>query len=368
MYIAFASGRGVCDNLAGDTIQMRKTKKFLENNYDITIDLINNPNDLNVEYDILHLFNLPFSRGAFSYIYKAKNKDIKIATSTIFWDFSYSQGMKILNKLKIPLTIANPFNLKLLNWLYKKSFIKNKDFLNANIMKKCINKSDVLLPNSFLELKKLSNFVNLKYKELEKKSVIIPNAVDKTIFKKDNAAKKRFIEKYNIEDFVLQVGRITPSKNQISVVKALDNHPEIPIVFVGKGNGSYHSQLKKISKKRGNVYFFEEIQHKELNDFYNSARIHILPSFRDSPGLVSLEAALCGSEIIVSDNRFCPSKEYFGDFAYYCKPYSLRSIEENILLAYETTKNVKEFREIIRSDYCWEKTANLTFKAYNKII
>ena len=370
MKIAFASGRGTCRDLAGDTVQMLKTKQFLEAMFGLTIDILEDAKSLDTSYDILHLFNLPYSDGVKHYINHAKRLGIKIVLSTIFWDFTYSKGVEILSKFGVSPSNVNVRLLHFLNLLYQSSPYAKSNFLNAEVMKECIAISDILLPNSKAELKKLAEYLKVEDGSLIKKSIIVPNAVDASLFQKTEDNRQYFKDKYRIRDFVLTIGRISPNKNQLSVVEALYDEPEVPIVFVGVPddvNGKYFRKLKKLSDYRKNVYFLGEIEHEELPSAYNSAYLHVLPSFRDSPGLVSLEAALCGCEIVVSEELFGPSDEYFGKYGHFCEPNNTRSIKAAIMTAYTNKKNTEEFRDYIKQNYTWSNVARVTYEAYKSL-
>ena len=118
------------------------------------------------------------------------------------------------------------------------------------------------------------------------------------------------------------------------------NHKEIPLVFIGKQNKIkqyYVDKTKELAAARGNTYFIEEMSQEELCAYYKAAKVHVLPSFRESPGLVSLEALYHGCNIVVSNRRYCPTDYYrFDKIAYTCDPYSITSIEKAIIDAYNS--------------------------------
>ena len=66
----------------------------------------------------------------------------------------------------------------------------------------------------------------------------------------------------------------------------------------------------KLGKKRGNTFFLGEISHDDIYPYYSKAKVHVLPSFRESPGLSTLEAAVFGVNCVVSFHG--PVAEYFG--------------------------------------------------------
>jgi glycosyltransferase involved in cell wall biosynthesis len=81
----------------------------------------------------------------------------------------------------------------------------------------------------------------------------------------------------------------------------------------------------------------------------------------ETPGLSSLEAAVMGSNIVVTKKG--DTEEYFEDFAFYCEPDDIMSIKIAIEKAYNTQFNPK-LKEKILNNYTWEKTAEKTAEAY----
>src|SRR5690349_1458825 len=66
------------------------------------------------------------------------------------------------------------------------------------------------------------------------------------------------------------------------------------------------------------------LPREELPALYRRARVHALPSLRESPGLATLEAALEGCRCVVGIHA--PVEEYFGDEAFVCDPEDEASI------------------------------------------
>ena len=102
--------------------------------------------------------------------------------------------------------------------------------------------------------------------------------------------------------------------------------------------------------------------------FYRRAACHVLPSFRESPGLVSLEALMCNVPIVVSDSRFCPTQYYqFDKYGYICDPYSTLSIRAAVLSAIEKGPKA-EVGTDYRYFYSYANVANKTFEVYRSLV
>ncbi len=87
----------------------------------------------------------------------------------------------------------------------------------------------------------------------------------------------------------------------------------------------------------------------------------MLPSWLETPGLSSLEAAAAGCTLVVSDRGL--TREYFGDQAWYCDPRSFDSIREAVLAAYAAPRG-RGCCARMRERYTWERAAEKTLEGY----
>lgn len=354
MFVDFAIRPDYLINRGGDTFQLLKTKEYIEQFSDVDVNIITSPEQIDGEIDILHIFNLQNNKFALSMIKAAKNNENspKIVLSPIIWNFGdagyVNKMMRVFHS--ISLVRKTKFLAPLFDYY---DIIKNR-----NINQQILNNTDVILPNSYEE----GEILKKKYKN-KAKEYDIPNCID--IHISDSQFKENIPK-----NCILQVGRIEPTKNQLSLLQALMNHQDIPLVFIGRQNERkqyYINKLKSLAKKRGNTYFVEEVPQERLASFYKSAKVHVLPSFRESPGLVSLEALYYHCNIVVSDSQFCPINYYkFDKYGYICNPYSVKSIECAVLKAYE------EEQKILPEDYFdffnYKNAAKMTRDAYLSVL
>ncbi len=369
MKVAFCIRADYNKNIGGDSIQCLKTKENLEKLYDIHVDIVTQIDELNNSYDLIHIFNLATLAETKAFFKKAVSlKNVKIALSPIFWNYYYpatKDVAKIFN-FNIPTrewhTQASLGIIKTISLLLKKPWAVSSPF--KKFCRECIEYSDIILPNSIEELSELENFVNLPAGSLNQKHHVVLNGTE---FSEHNY--ENFEPEFNLpSNFILQVGRIEFLKNQLNIVKALFNNPEIPIVFIGRVNDeAYANKLYKISKLRGNVFFFSEVPHEKVFFFYKKAALHILPSFRESPGLVSLEALSQGCKIVVADKRFTPVESYFKNIATVINPSSLSSIKNGVLHEMNMQRDMTAINNFIRNAFTWPNAAKATFEAYKKL-
>ena len=340
---------------------MLKTKAHLEELYGLQINIVTNPEMLDRSYDIVHVFNFVTYKITESFIIKANDLALPIVSSCIFWDYTYAQGYTRLFCFTHLSSITAFFIKKLVGLtaatigypaVFTKKFRDKYSFFCAS--------SKYILPNSIEEGRLLQEYI--REPNIMDKIHVVYNGTDNKLNPiMDDAS---FFGKYNIpRNYILQVGRIESVKNQMNVLYSLRNDKEIPIVFIGKiSEPSYYKKLKRLAEKRGNVFFVDAVPHEDIDSFYHYARLHVLISLRESPGLVSLEALMNDCPIVVSSERYTPVKTYFSSQPYIVNPFDIKQIRETLLLAYKERKVIKEGI----TTFTWEKAAEQTYEAYKK--
>lgn len=371
--VGFAFGRpGFGDVEGGAIIQVKKTMSALSKN-GVSTKFIESPTDLSSspDIDILHIYNMPFSRRTLRFVEAGKRRGLDVVVTPVYWDFSHSQIVEFFTqKFGIEPSPAMKHAVPLLCPLYRfgRRILRSEvNFnLHPNRFHEILDRADLILPNSEMEMVQLAEMANFDLTALREKSRIVYNAADTELFEPVEDASTIVKEDYGISDYVLQVGAIYPNKNQGSVLKAVDNL-NVPLVLIGRADNKYGKDIVRTAADKDGVLVIDELPHEELPKFYSAAQTHVLPSFRDSPGLVSLEAAMCGAEVVVSNSTHCPVDEYFHDNAHVCDPYSTTSIRKTIVDAYSEPHNDKEFRDRLRTRFSWDKTAADTIKAYRTL-
>lgn len=366
MKVAFCIRPQFDSPLGGDAIQMLKTKEYLEKKYNVVVDVVTAPSQINNKYDIIHVFNFSTYKISKKFIQRAIELNIPVVSSSIFWDYSYASTTKLfylfrfLNYLDENTILIFRIIIKIVGYVFGKPNVLSSNFKRS--AKWMYLNSTIVSPNSIEEAKLLLKWIDIK--SLEKIRVVY-NATE-LANKQSEIDSDSFHTKYNIpKDYILQVGRIEYCKNQINLVSALKDNPEIPILFVGKVvDGRYYKKILKIAQKRGNVYFVDAVPHNEINSFFKYAKLHVLLSLRESPGLVNIEALSNECPIIISDERFLPLKTYFENQLYIVNPLNISDIRKVILDAYENPKLVP----FDYNKFSWDTASNQTFDIYNEIL
>ena len=166
--------------------------------------------------------------------------------------------------LKVVLTYHSP-NYEHSKWgVVSKQILKFSEFIALS----CSNR--VIFVNRF-QLDKQNQSVKLK-------SSYVPNGITKIEVKCDNS----ILTKFNLieNEYILGVGRITPEKGFIDLIKAFDDLEleDTKLVIAGgvEHETSYYELLKKNSNK--NVVFTGSLSSDELAILYSNARLFVLSS------------------------------------------------------------------------------------------
>ena len=164
---------------------------------------------------------------------------------------------------------------------------------------------------------------------------------------------------------ILCVARIEGRKNQLNLIRAIAN-TKYRLVLVGAvstNQMNYYNQCKQAAGP--NVEFVDFIEQDLLLDYYRKAKVHVLPSWFETTGLSSLEAAAMGCNIVIT--RKGDAYEYFENDAYYCDPESPDSIFQAIDQA-ASNKITEGLSSKVLNQFTWEIAAKKTMEAYVEIL
>ncbi len=365
MKVLFQSRANVFDVFGGDTVQLVKTKEYLEV-LGISVDISTELTPDLSGYDVVHIFNLMRGQETWLQVKNAKQQKKIVALSTIYGLYTEYERNARGGFFQFLSNCMTKFQIEYCKILAR--VVKNKEFHKGtlalffsgykNTLKKICENTDVFLPNSDSEMARVVSDFSLK----NYKYSAIPNAVDIDLFDYDNTI---ISPKYkDLKGCVLCVARIDGRKNQLNVIRALNNTP-YKVVFIGKpapNHVSYYKQMKK--EAANNIVFIPHVEHSFLPMFYKLAKVHILASWMETPGLSSLEAVAMNTNIVVTCKG--DTYDYFGDYAFYCDPADVNSIRTQTDLAYSSEFD-PEFKKIIIDKFNWQETAKSTLAAYRSV-
>jgi len=147
------------------------------------------------------------------------------------------------------------------------------------------------------------------------------NVVDNFFWtEKDKCEEKLLPERY-----FLSIGRQIPEKNVIFFLKAFKQYLQVaknPLHIVLIGEGPEHDRIKSFvaeNKMEPFSHFYPFLSQDQLKSFYHAAAWFILPSIKETWGLVVNEAMASGLPILTSTKVGCKStllKEGLNGFSF----------------------------------------------------
>ena len=214
--------------------------------------------------------------------------------------------------------------------------------------------ADLLLPNSHEEAALLKSELNVATP-----MKVVVNAVNQNLFTPEGRSDET--------GYVLYAARFEPHKNQLALIKAMRG-TDIPVVLVGAchpDHQRYYQRCIRESAKCKNIRILPAVDHEQLVGLYRSAKVHAMPSFFETTGLSSLEAALSGCNVVAGNRGY--AREYFGEDIWWCDPYNTESIRGAVIQAFNAPFR-SNLRDHILRNYTWEHTAQQTLQAYEQLL
>ena len=194
---------------------------------------------------------------------------------------------------------------------------------------------------------------------------MVPNAVDIEAIRKARDADLGDYARFS--GWLVCVGRIDARKNQLNLIRAIDDS-NYRMLLVGKespGHRKYFRQVMAEVEANPNIEYMEYIDNSELYKVYGQCAVSVLPSWFETPGLASLEAAAMGCRVVVSPKG--TTCDYFGDDAFYCDVSSPSSIRACIDEAY-VAEPKKNLVKRIMAECTWDQAAGRTLEGYQKAL
>lgn len=359
----------------GDLTQMRKTAESLRHlGVEVAESFDPRPNPAG--FDLAHVFNLRTVQVTPGQVKALKQHGVPVVMSPIYLNPSLATwGTRVIDnifqreppddKLRRLLDGLSTHKLvvKRTGGVVLEAHAQNRSRSDYDrLQRETLERVDHLLPNSFLEMHEMVRTLRMHHHSFS----VVPYAADALTFLDPDP--QPFIKRYKVRDFVLQVGRIELSKNQLLLVYALRD-AALPVVLIGGSlQGRYLDWCVKYGPR--NLKIIPHLPAAELASAYAAARVHALPSWIETCGLVTMEAALANCSVVASTAGY--ELEYFQDLAYYCDPADPSSIRAAVTKAMENydrdAPRRMSLKQLVMTRYTWERVGDATFRAYCRVL
>jgi glycosyltransferase involved in cell wall biosynthesis len=361
----------------GDGVQMRETGKRLRERGH-SVELVNADQFNPAGFDLVHIFNCRVHHSFEQQVLSCQEASVPVVVSPIWvsiaralWGSRGSVGL--LQKAvdegpEAAVGLLEQLRERRLTVMLKDGHVQASgegswDQSGLRLVSRLLKTVDGLLPNSWLELQALRSDLQWDGDCFE----VAHYGVDPKLFL--DADPEPFRQRFGLNGpFVLQAGRIEPAKNQAMLCWALRN-TELPIVLIGKSEHwpSYAELCRRISGPR--LLQIDHLNQQELASAYAAAGVHVLPSWMETCGLVSLEAALSGTPLVGS--TFGHELEYLGGDAWYADPGDADSLERAVHAALaagrHSVKPLRMKRKVLER-FNWERTVEATERLYVRVL
>ena len=169
------------------------------------------------------------------------------------------------------------------------------------------------------------------------------------------------------EPFCLFAGTMTqPRKNVPNLIRAAKKYG-FPLKLVGnKGNAESEAKLRTLIGDAQNIEILGFVSDDELTALYNRAKVFALPSINEGVGLVALEAAIHGCNIVIT-NLGGPKEYYEQGTVQLINPFDVDNIGKAVLKALADQVSQPHLRESLIKHYNMSDCVDKLIKCYQSI-
>ena len=167
------------------------------------------------------------------------------------------------------------------------------------------------------------------------------------------------------ENFVLHISRLyAPNKNVKRLIQAAIKY-DFQLRLGGILNGDVEKQwLNNLIGGHDNIKYIGLLSEENLVKWYSRCKVFALPSLVEGVGMVALEAAAQGAEIVLTNDG--APKDYYKGRAYLVNPKSVDEIGQACITALHGDKQ-PGLLDYVREHYSMESCTKMLVKALNNM-
>ncbi len=309
------------------------------------------------DFDLLHFFNITRPADLLAHAIRSPRPYVVSPVLVDYSEYDRQHRKGFSGKVLRRFSPDGGEYLKTLGrWISGKDRLVSKRYLlkgQHRSIRYILDKAAWLLPNSGAEQQALS----IRY-NCTRPFTIIPNGIDPALFRQSQTASRE-------KNLVICVARIEGIKNQLNLVRAMNN-TAYQLVLIGQAAPNQQGYFNACKKEAAsNITFAGHLPQEQLRAYYERAAVHVLPSWFETCGLSSLEAAAMGCPIVITNKGY--TRDYFGEQAVYCDPSSPRSILAAVEKAAQSQPD-EQWVQYIHTYYTWQQAAEKTMEVYKKIL
>lgn len=165
-------------------------------------------------------------------------------------------------------------------------------------------------------------------------------------------------------EYALHVSRFAnANKNVVALCKAVAP-TGLPLYIAGPSNpGTILDDLHRLADRHSNIRILGFMDRPTLQSLYAGCKVFCLPSLHEGTGIVALEAAVYGAEIVITRHGGPP--DYFLRWGHYCDPFSVESIRAAFTSAWRQPRRT-DLRDHVLKNLTWDCSARALAAAIEK--
>jgi glycosyltransferase involved in cell wall biosynthesis len=300
------------------------------------VEVSNDPHHPLDNFDVIHGTKLDEEQLA-----RVRHAEVPLVISTIWWPLAYvTGGMRSVSLVSAYRAVHR--NSAARWWAIRGRPEKNPGYIDREVC----GLARALLPNGPSEAAAVRRDLRVGTPMQS-----VPNGVDASIFTPADLPR---------DSFVLCVGRVEPHKNQLGTLHALAQSAR-PVIIAGPPHPHHQDYFDACRNAlRPQDRMLGRVSLADLLTLHRTAAVHVLNSWFETTGLVSLEAAACGTPVVTTRRGF--ARDYFGDFVGYCDPARPSSVMRAIDSVVD--RPTDELREHVAGRFSWARAAEKTELGY----
>ena len=347
------------EHVGGDLVQLHATVRAL---CDEGIDAVAaTREDAPLGADIVHLYNVqsPDLLVADFAWTRARYPGAKVAVSPVVWPLDVRSILRTRDRDLV---------LRLVRRLAKSR-------LTWSRCRRVLTAADAVFPNSRAELDRTTRYFRIRDRSTW---TPVPNGIwlaQWPVLRGDPAGREAALRAAGItthvRTLVACVARLETLKNQRALVEAVALVPDVALLLVGPRSAGRAGETRYVDATLerlrvalgGQGAWLGARSRTEVQELLRHVDVHVLPSFRETPGIANLEAAATGCEVVAT--REGSAEEYFGDAAHYAEAHSPRSIAAAIRAAVAEPRQPRLRARVEQFD--WSSAGRVLAECYRSI-
>ena len=217
-----------------------------------------------------------------------------------------------------------------------------------------------------------SNLACIRKLDVSTPVTVIPNGFRSDLFYPRDASEcRKMLNLPQDKKIILTVGNLEPVKGQMHLVEAVQKivRERKDILCVIVGAGKLRTALERQIRSLGlqdYVMLAGGKPHDEIPLWMNACDLFVLPSLRESFGIVQVEAMACGRPVVATRNGGSEEVVISDDYGLLVEPADPEDLAEKILVALDREWDQGAILAYAER-FTWEKIAKDIIKIYRSL-